>query len=51
MVHDLAIRVLSASSRTRILTLIPNAGFVGRTIGIVDALWSASLIWIADVFR
>lgn len=51
MIYDLAIGVLSASSWARILTLIPNAGPVGRAIGIEDALWSAPLVWIADVFR
>lgn len=51
MIHDLAIGVLSASSWARILTLIPNAGSVGWTVGIEDALGSATLVWIADVFR
>lgn len=51
VIYHVALRVLTADSRTRILALVPQARLVARALGIQDALGTAGLVRIADVFR
>lgn len=49
MVDNLALGVLAAGSGTRILTFVPNAGTVRRTIGVQDTLGATTFVRISKV--
>lgn len=51
MVYDLAISILTARSRTRVLTFVSDASSVRRTIRVEDTLRSTSFVRIAYVIR
>lgn len=50
VVHHLTFGVLSTCSRTRVLTLIADTSAVRWAIGIQQAFWTTSLIWITEIF-
>jgi hypothetical protein len=51
VIDHLTVRVLTASSRTRVLTFVSEAGSVGGTIRVDDALGATSFVRVAEVFR
>ncbi len=49
VVNNVTLRVLAASSRAGVSTFISDAGFVGGTVGVQNALGSAALVRVANV--
>lgn len=51
VIDHVALRVLAAGARTRVLALQTDARLIGRTVRIKRALRSATLVRVADVIR
>lgn len=51
MINNLTFGVLSTSSGTRILTLVPNTSFIVGTVCVKDTLRSAAFVRISNIFR